>query len=156
MDPVTIGGAVVGVFSLGIQITKWATTYVDSLQCQQLDVASARNQLQSMTTVLQLIQATTPKVFRHFEKRLADDAEHQVVRTCIQNCNREIQALQALLVELTGNDKREYGVRSLRRNLRDQRRRLTYPYQRDKLIKLEESVGRVNNALQTALTTINL
>jgi hypothetical protein len=156
MDPVSIGGAVVGVFSLGMQITKWAATYVDSLQCQQQDVASARNQLQSMTGLLQFIQATTPTTLIHSENEPADDAEHQALWTCIQNFNREIRLLEALLVELTGNDKREYGAKSLRRSLRDQKKRLTYPYQRDKLVKLEESVGRANGALQTALAITNV
>ena len=182
MDPLSLAGAVVGLFSLGIQLVNWANTYIDSVQGRQEDIESVKRHLRSMVEVLHLIRTTTTSVkfsrrgsgrstrWRSIDiERIKDEGENGeddaeiAVWTCVEACKAEIEGLEKLLVELEDGDgrheRKEYrssGKGSFRRKWSDKTRRWTYPYKRENFLRLEGRLGSVNGVLQTALATINL
>jgi len=154
MDPISVAGGVFGVLSLGIQIENWATTYVDGVKCQQQDIESARSQLRCMEEGLRSILTTIGG--SGFLDRLDDDM--MAVCKCVEACKVEIKALETLLFELTGTGEngRDTTRMGLMRRLKEQKKRLAYPYKRDNLLRLEGRLGRVNGVLGVTLTTVNM
>jgi len=154
MDPISVAGAIFGVLSLGIQIENWATTYVDGVKCRQQDIESARCQLRCMEESLRSILATIGG--SGFLDRL--DADTTAVWKCVEACKVEIKALETLLFELTGTGENgtDTAGMGLMRRLKEQKKRLTYPYKRGNLLRLEGRVGSVNGVLGVVLTTINM
>jgi hypothetical protein len=162
MDPLSITGGLIGLFSLGIQLVEWGTAYVNSVRGRQQDVASARHQLRCMGEILNLIR-TTIEMLKVHEKDAADGRgigeviggeEESAIRACVNACCFEIEALQALLKDLTQGD--NLTQNKLKGMLSEQKKRLSYMYKRENLFRLEGRVGSVNARLQTTLATINL
>ncbi|RYP66631.1 hypothetical protein DL769_005981 [Monosporascus sp. CRB-8-3] len=146
-DLISIVGLAAGLASLGIQVCGGITGYLDAIKCRADDIASVRRQVKSFETVLRVIQTALNQV----------DSNHQVSTTavaeCFQSCEAELKTLKSFVSELTGGVKSQVNFKD---TLKEQARKLTYPFNRSKLNELEDKLNRVNGIFQISLQGMGL
>ena len=80
-------------------------------------------------------------------------ASATTVKRHVDSCHAELGALHALLSELSQPGPSGSGLRS---KMTDAKMKLSYPFERPKISRLEERLKKVNSALQTALQVTDL
>ncbi len=133
-DPLSIAGLAAGLVSLGIQVCGGITQYMDALDCREQDMASVKQQNLSLERTLRAVKASLAQL---------QDGDYQeaaaAVRDCVAGCNTELQALQALVADLSDCDVSPTAGR--RDKIKSQGKRLLYPFSRPKLDQLETPTG---------------
>ena len=138
-------GTAVGIISLGMQLYQSTSKYIDGLKCASLELASTARQLEMMHNVLESLSSGLGRV-----GPLNVDAEHGV-RRCVVMVKDEMDALDTLLEELKSD-----GTEGLRERLRDKKKKLSYPFHRPALQKLERRLTDVNAVLSNAVHAMHL
>ncbi len=146
-DPLSIVGLVTSVISLGLQVTGGLFDYLDAVKGQVEELSSAKQQATNMKDLLLTIQDLLPRVKDSWPTSATLIERH------VQSCNTEISALYALLSDLSQPASSSSGIRL---KLAEQKRKLTYPFNRTHLSLLKERLFEVNSALQTALHATGL
>ncbi|KAI1249155.1 hypothetical protein MGN70_008764 [Eutypa lata] len=146
-DPFTIVGLAAGLASLGIQVCGGITTYLDGIKCQADDIASVKRQVQSLESVLQAVRTTLPRI----------DSSHQVSTTAVVECLRsfeaELETLGKFVSKLTADI---VTPTKFKDKVKEQTKKLTYPFNRSKLNQLEARLVQVNGIFQTSLQGLDL
>lgn len=146
-DPLSVASLAAGVVSLGIQVSQGITAYIDALQCRDEDIASVRRRNESLRKTLRVVETSRS----HLE------GDHQVataaIRAYLDSCNRELSALDNLVVHLTTCDDITTGLID---KVKNKSKRLLYPFSRPKLEQLEARLRNANMALQLALQILGL
>lgn len=146
-DPLSVAGLAISVISLGIQVSGGITTYIDGLNCRDQDIASVRQQNDSLVKIVQVVETSLSQL----------ENDHQVAtattRECLQSCTKEIEALESLVSDLTACDQFTTGRRD---KIKNKGKKLLYPFSRPKLEQLETRLHNANATLQLALQTLGL
>lgn len=146
-DPFTIVGLAAGLASLGIQVCGGITTYLDGIKCQADDIASVKRQVQSLESVLQAVRTTLPRI----------DSSHQVSTTAVVECLRsfeaELETLGKFVSKLTADI---VTPTKFKDKVKEQTKKLTYPFNRSKLNQLGARLVQVNGIFQTSLQGLDL
>ncbi|KAF2973264.1 hypothetical protein GQX73_g287 [Xylaria multiplex] len=146
-DPLSIAGLATGVISLGLQVAGGLTDYLDAVRGRSEDLKSAKQEATEMRDLLLTIQDLLPQVESNWP------ASATMVKRHVKSCHTELGALHALLSELSQPGPSGSGLRS---RLVDTRKKLSYPFERSKINRLEERLAKVNSALQMALQVTEL
>lgn len=127
-DPLSVAGLAAGVVSLGLQVSGGITTYIDALNCRDQDIASVRQQNECLQKILGICKTSRSQ----FERSHQDAAK--AVGDHLDLCEKDLQALESLVTELTAGDQPTVRRRD---RLRNTGKKLLYPYNRPKLEQLE-------------------
>ncbi|KAF9772752.1 hypothetical protein IL306_009509, partial [Fusarium sp. DS 682] len=141
-----VASASLGV-NVGSKVTGGITDYFDALNSRDLDIASITQQNDTLRKTLQVIETS---IFRlQYDHR----AETAVLRECLDSSKKELQALETIVAELVACDQ----ATSDRRNgIRNQGKRLLYPFNRPKVEQIATRLQHINSTLQLALQTLGL
>lgn len=146
-DPLSIAGLGLAVVSLGFQVSGGIITYIDGLKCRDDDIASVRQQNDSLQKTLDFINSSL--------SRLQHDHQDAtlVVHDYLQSCEHQLSALQSHVTNLTAYNQ---ASTSRKINIKNQGKKLLYPFSRPKIEQLEKRICNVNATLRLALQTLGL
>ena len=89
-DPLSVAGSVVGLVSLGIQVTLSLINFYNSYKYQDSDLVSITKKLEALLEIFQFLEKTLlDRNFQADERSLIKRIE-----TSIENCDELIQELQ--------------------------------------------------------------
>lgn len=148
-DPLSVAGLAAGVVSLGLQVSGGITAYIDALSCRDQEITSVRQQNDSLRKTLQVVETSLSRF----------QGDHQVataaVHECLDLCKIELGALHSLIIDLTTCDQ-SATTGSRISKIKNQSKKLLYPFSRRKMEQLETKLQHVNTILHLALQTLGL
>ena len=146
-DPLSIAGSVVGLLSLGIQVTKSLINFYTSYKHQDSEIAGMAERLERLLTILQSLEKIlSNRKFQVDEQNLIDSIE-----TSIKKCDELIQELQGEFQKFT-----QAISNGLQTVFRVAGRRATYPFRQSTLQKLDEDIGDLRANLSIAMDVLQL
>ncbi|KAI1427396.1 hypothetical protein F5Y12DRAFT_712201 [Xylaria sp. FL1777] len=146
-DPLSIAGLVTGVISLGLQVAGGLTNYLDAVKGRSEDLRSAKQGATEMKDLLLTIQDLLPQVESNWPESAITVKRH------VNSCHVELGALHAFLSELSQQSPSGSDLRSRFENAK---KKLSYPFERSQISRLEDRLAKVNSTLQTALQVTGL
>lgn len=144
-EPVGIVGTAAGIVSLGIQTYGGIAAYLDSYKDREHDLKIATAQLANLRGSLAIIDQAKPRL------ATKSHLDTTSLACSIKSCEDELKKLDELLRRLSSSS-----APTSTSAIKDQRKKLTFPFHRPSLTKLEESLERTNNVLQTVLQSLEL
>ncbi|EXL97722.1 hypothetical protein NOF04DRAFT_6913 [Fusarium oxysporum II5] len=143
-----IAGSAFGTVSLGLQLFKEISQYLDDIDGREEDLKQARNfatNIQVSINALDVAISNAPT---------DDPTTNSAIGSCRDSCVSAVNNLLALVKELRGpiisipnsNAARAKGLCA----------KLKYPFKKQSIEKLEENLSRTNSALQTMLQVFQL
>ncbi|KAK8149225.1 hypothetical protein G3M48_007755 [Beauveria asiatica] len=148
-DPLSVAGLAFAVVSLGLQVTAGITDYFDALSSRDQDIASARQQNDTLRKTLRVIESSSSRLRLQNDHRPATAA----LRECLDSCKKELQALEMTVAELVSCDQ---ATTCRKDKIRNQGKKLLYPFNRPKLEQIATNLHNINSNLQLALQTLGL
>ncbi|KAF9880645.1 hypothetical protein CkaCkLH20_01687 [Colletotrichum karsti] len=141
-------GTVVGVVSLGLQVCSGLNVYIDGLQCCREEIESTIRHQKSLETLIAQIEAL-------HNRRQAPGICSAPLQESMASAKAELGLLDDFISKVcvegaNGTD------RSAVNMMKIQKKRLLYPFRRDRLDRLVARLDVVTKALQAALQVFEL
>lgn len=144
-EGVSLAASVAGLLSLGLQITGGIVKYLDAFKGREEELAYAKQQNDALTATLLAIETALSNI----------QAQHPIITSAvsqnIQSCKNELNAVEALRVDLADYDRSSLMVR-----LENKKKKFTYPFHRSKTQQLAQRLQQANGVLQLTLTGLGL
>lgn len=143
-----IAGSAFGTVSLGLQLFKEISQYLDDIDGREEDLKQARNfatNIQISINALDVAVSNAPN---------DDPTTKTAIDLCKVSCVSAVNNLLAVVKELRGPIISVPNSNAARaKELCD---KLKYPFKKQNIEKLEENLSRTNSALQTILQVVQL
>ena len=146
-DPLSVAGSVVGVISLGIQVTTSLVNFYNSYKGRESDIIHITEKLDGLLVILQSVKTTLLGRKFHVDER----SLIQSIETSIKSCDEMIQELQQECQKI-----RAPSSRGTTAAIKRAGRRLAYPFRQSTLLKLDEEIDELRANLSTALDVLQL
>ena len=151
-DPLSLAGTIVGIVSLGIQVSNGIIQYYNTWKDFDSDVQSTYRILDQLRTTFCLLETKLKA-----DVLLDRDTTNQVY-TGIQSCEKGILELQARLEKIKAKEPdlsaKMTGLAVAK--LQRQGKKLLYPFKQGTLGKLRDSVSDLRDNLAPAILALNL
>lgn len=142
-------GTVVGVVSLGLQVCAGINTYLDGVQCRKEDLEHTTRCCKSMETLLKQMESLQVRI------SAAMGVNTATIEESMAAAKTEISLLDAFVGEICiGTTSTSSG--SAMERIKDQQRKLLYPFRKDHLYRLNDRLETANGVLHSALQLIEL
>jgi hypothetical protein len=146
-DPFSLAASVVGLVSLGIQVTQSLFDFYTSCRDRAIDLAGTTKKLENLLDIFQhLHEALTSRKFEPDERGLIE-----TIDKTIGDCEDVIRELQEDYQKFTKTS--PLGARD---GIKSATRLLAYPFRRSTLQKLDENIGEIRANVSIALTALQL
>ena len=142
-DPLSITASVAGLISLGIQVVGGITRYLDAVHDRKDDLTSAKTLVGRMQDLLQLVDKVAAKV----------EPTHTTTSAFLKataSVQPELKALEELVQRLD-TTKHPSPSHEVLGKVYVQAKKLSYPFHRPTVERLQFRLDRVNSMLQAAL-----
>lgn len=146
-DPLSVAGLATGLVSLGLQVYNGISTYLDAIHGRDVDLALVRRNAKGIEDTVRIIERYIPQ-FQTQRQTVSS-----LVKESIQSCEGELVSAQQFLLKLETSNSSDA---SFKNSLRKQKQKLTYPFHRPHLDRLEHRLEIVSGALQTALLVLGM
>lgn len=143
-DPFSIVASAAGLVGFGLKTCTAVTSYLDAIRSRSQEVERAKKESQTMHRLLTAIGISINKISS------SHDSSISAVRACVETCKLDIAALETIVSESPGSPAVGQDSR-VRLNMKEQGKKLMYPFHRSKLDKLQAQLARVTDSLQMAL-----
>ncbi|KAL1863018.1 hypothetical protein Daus18300_008174 [Diaporthe australafricana] len=147
-DPLSITASVAGLVSLGLQVVSGITQYLDAVHERKDDVASAKTQVIRTQNPLKLVIKVAAKVEPNHSAIAAVLRDSASVKPELQALDEFVRSLDATRVPPPSHE--------VLGKVFVQAKKLTYPFHRPTLERLQSRLIRVNEGLQAALQVSGL
>ena len=146
-DPLSITGSVVGIISLGIQVTTSLVKLYSSYKGRESDIIRMTEKLDGLLVILQSVETTLSGRKFHVDER----SLIQRIETSIKSCDEMIQELQdeCSKISKSSSDGTTAAIKRAGR-------RVAYPFRKSTLQKLDEEINDLRANLSTALDVLQL
>ena len=145
-DPLSVAASVVGLISLGIQVTQSLIDFYLVYKRQKSEIVSTTEKLEGLISIFKSLERSlSSRKFQAEEGSLIDRIE-----TSIKNCN---EVIQELLTEYQKFSSTPNGIKTA---LSVTGRRATYPFRQSTLQKLDEDIDALRENLSIALSVLQL
>lgn len=146
-DPLSVAGSVVGVTSLGIQVTQSLVDFYKAYKSQDSEVSSIIGRLESLVEIFQhLKNALSGRIFQADEQNLINSIE-----TSITDCDEYVSELQDECQKFSKSS-----LIGIKAAIKVAGRRVIYPFRKSTLQKLDEDIGEIRANLSFALDVLQL
>lgn len=146
-DPLSIASGVTGLLSFGIQITQSLVDFYTTYRDQDADVARITENLESLLGTFRVLDTFLhDKSFRPEEQPLLRDIEKST-----KNCDEIIKELQGECDKF-----RKDPSNGLKERFDVARRRVSYPFRKSTLLKLQEAIDEIRGNLSLTLQVLGL
>ena len=146
-DPLSITGSVVGIISLGIQVTTSLVKFYSSYKGRESDIIRMTEKLDGLLVILQSVETTLSGRKFHVDER----SLIQGIETSIKSCAEIIQELQDVCQKISRSSSDGTTAAIKRAG-----RRVAYPFRQSTLQKLDEEINDLRANLSTALDVLQL
>ncbi|KAF5500508.1 hypothetical protein CGCS363_v006030 [Colletotrichum siamense] len=143
-------GTVVGVVSLGIQVSSAISAYIEGVQCRKEEVESTiryRRSFQLLLTQIGTLKENLPT--SSVPSTIALDG-------ALKAAGAQILQLDSFMGKVLVQDSSSSSETPASHKFRDQKKKLFYPFRRDQLISLDKRLQAINIALQSAMQVMEL
>lgn len=147
-DPLSITASVAGLVSLGIQVVGGITKYLEAVREGKNDVASVKAQVARTQDLLTLVVKVAAKAEPNHSTTAAFLKDFASVQP-------ELQALEELARKLDTPQPPQQSHEVLGK-VYVRAKRLTYPFHRPTMDRLQSQLARVNSMLQAAIQVAGL
>ncbi|KAF5695396.1 hypothetical protein FDENT_479 [Fusarium denticulatum] len=145
-DPFSIATGVAGLVSLGITVCDGLHTYFSAIKDRKDDLAIVTQNVAVFKFQISAVQFSASKL-GHRHSPAIDGLQLSLI-----NCEMQLKCLETLLNELLPTEDP-----SLAKNIwRKQKLIARYPFDRKKLVQLEEYLSRANSTLSSFIQALNL
>ncbi|EXK26691.1 hypothetical protein FOXG_15819 [Fusarium oxysporum f. sp. lycopersici 4287] len=145
-DPFSIATGVAGLISLGLTVCDGLHTYFSAIKDRKDDIAIATQSLALFKFHVFAIQSSASKL-GHRHSPTIDGLQLSLI-----NCEMQLKRLESLLTELMPTKDPSLAKEIWRR----QKLIARYPFDRKKLVQLEEYLSRANTTLSSFIQALNL
>ncbi|KAK7968908.1 hypothetical protein PG988_007981 [Apiospora saccharicola] len=142
---VGLAASIAGLLSLGLQITGGIAIYLDALESRRDELESLKRQNDALAAALDTINAATSHP--SFQGHQHDSA----IEKNTQCCKAELQAVEELLAALA-----DCNAATWRQRLKNEKRKLTYAFNRPKVQRIVQRLQNANGILQLTLSGLGL
>ncbi|KAL2141319.1 hypothetical protein VTI28DRAFT_2500 [Corynascus sepedonium] len=142
-DPLSIPGSVVGIISLGLQVTQYLFDYYSALKNRETHLSGTITKLEQLLKVLEVVRT-------HAEagsSRPDEDNQFGNILTTVQRCEECIQELKEEADEFRESPTQAHHFGAAARATV---RRIVYPLRRSTLQKIEEDIDEILTHLSVA------
>lgn len=147
MDPLSVAAAIVGLLSLGIQVTESLVKFYTSYNGQDTDVTRTTKKLESLLDTFQSLQAALQsRTFQPDEQDLIKNIE-----SSIHQCDELIEELKEECEKCE-----KTSTTGIKGTIRAAGRRAAYPFRQSTLQKLDEAINEIRHNLSLALNVLQL
>lgn len=144
-DPISVTGSVVGIISLGIQVTQSLVDFYVTCKSRNSDLAHTARKLEKLLDTLEsLRQQLNNRNFRPQEQDLLGNIEGSV-----EACEESIHELQTRVEKFKDNS--GTGIQAVARTAT---RQLAYPFRQSTLRKLDADIDEITSHLSLALQVL--
>ncbi|RYP18310.1 hypothetical protein DL765_004030 [Monosporascus sp. GIB2] len=141
-DPLSVAGSVVGIISLGLQVTQYLFDYYTAVKHQHSSVAHTTQRLERLLGILQSLRHQVDgRTYRADEQRLLCN-----IGSSVQQCEECIRELEDEV-----NKFKQKSADSVQAAVRITARRVAYPFRQSTLQKLDEDIDEIVAHLSLAL-----
>ncbi|KAH7169409.1 hypothetical protein DER46DRAFT_681113 [Fusarium sp. MPI-SDFR-AT-0072] len=145
-DPLSIASGVAGLISLGLTVCDGLHTYFSAIKNRKDDISIATKSLALFKFHVFTVQSSTSKL-GHRHSPAIDGLQLSLI-----NCEMQLKCLKTLLNELMPTEDQSMAKEIWRR----QKLIARYPFDRKKLVQLEEFLSRANVTLSSFIQALNL
>ena len=145
-DPLSVVAGVAGLLSLGIQVSQSLVSFYLDYKGQDADIERITHKLESLCGIFQsLDDALKDRKFRPDEQALVDQIEDLV-----QNCGDLVSELEEECDKFSN-----LSTNGVKAAVKVAGRRLTYPFRKSTLSKLDEDIKEIRENLSLALEVLH-
>ena len=142
-----VAASVAGILSLGLEAFKGISTYLDAARGRGEEISAVHQQIENFQSSLEILKDLLPDI----------GVKHQVacstVRAALKSCELELGALKDFVDRLSDSTAQSHRVES---HLEHARKKLTFPFQKKRLDRLQKRVIEVNTSLDAAIRVLGL
>ena len=146
-DPLSVAASVAGLISLGIQVTQSLVDFYNAYENRDSELVHTIERLDSLLEIFQYLRKILSD--RHFQAEERSLVES--IETSINSCEEFIQELQDECQKFS-----ETPSQGIKAAVRVAGRRVTYPFRRSTLQKLDEDIDDIRGNLSSALSVLQL
>ncbi|KAK9779110.1 hypothetical protein AB5N19_06527 [Seiridium cardinale] len=136
-----------GIMSLGLQVYEGVASYIEGVKDRKPDLSAISRQANILQDIVNALQLAAPQI----------DAILKIngspLLSSLKTVEGELWALKLFLGSLQDVSSEPPNIAS---RLKEQKRKLTYPFHRPTLEQLQRRLESANHALQTSLQVVNL
>ncbi|KAK9423584.1 hypothetical protein SUNI508_04065 [Seiridium unicorne] len=136
-----------GIMSLGLQVYEGVASYIEGVKDRKSDLSAISRQANILQDIVNALQLAAPQI----------DAILKIngspLLSSLKTVEGELWALKLFLGSLQDVSSEPPNIAS---RLKEQKRKLTYPFHRPTLEQLQRRLESANHALQTSLQVVNL
>ncbi|GLI73467.1 hypothetical protein PoHVEF18_001685 [Penicillium ochrochloron] len=147
-DPFSVAGSAVGVISLGLSVCQGLITYYGQYKSFHKDIHDATSHLDNLDCILKALMNTIKQSELQNASLTTEPA--RIAKDTIDKCNQKLKELEEMLKKCKDTP--------IATNLTSKfsKSRALYPFRRDTLLALRESVGWLQGNLENSLSLLNL
>lgn len=146
-DPLSIGSGIAGFLSLGIQVTQSLVAFYSAYKGQDAELSKITQNLENLHGIFESLDAAIQDCkFRSDTQELFREVEKAVDR-----CDEIVKELQTECEKFHKDP-----VRGFKGRIQVAGRRVSYPFRKSTLQKLEEDAGEIREILSFALDVLQL
>ena len=142
-----VAASVSGLVSLGLQVAGGITSYIDAIKARKEELAAVSASVLHMQNSIDVLRDKIPGLSN--EHQAASSAAISAMKRCVE----ELRGLGGLLRELSDYPSQN---QSLQSTIRQQKKKLTYPFHRLSLDRLQQRLNSANDVLLLANQTLEL
>ncbi|KAI2473112.1 hypothetical protein F4781DRAFT_381920 [Annulohypoxylon bovei var. microspora] len=145
-DPLSVAGTAVGVASLGIQVCQSLISYWRSIEGRKQEITDGLREVQTLLSVFHSLNEILPQI----DQRRSNDSH--AIRECLKDSEKVYQELEQLLIELRGSSTSS----KIKGKMKDTGRSVVYPFRREKLTSLRQTLQGLLNNLHLAVSITSM
>jgi hypothetical protein len=148
-DPFSVAGSAIGVISLGLTVCKGLIDYCDAIKGRKEELDSTFRHIESLQQGLGIIKSSLPKLEN--DHALATKA----TRDSLGLLELNILQLKQVVDEFQRDNTSGPSV-NVQTKLKAQAKKLSYPFKRENILRLETRMHALEASLQTLLDGLQL
>lgn len=145
-DPLSFAASVAGIISLGLVVTRGLTEYYGRWASQDEEISHLVRRIQDLQSILEVLEEPVEKLSSQHA------AARSQVEKCVRSCDDNIKKLEATLDKC----KQHAPPSSLREQLRELRRKASFPFRKDTLDQTRSHLDDVQGSLDLALQALQM
>ncbi|ETS81622.1 hypothetical protein PFICI_06624 [Pestalotiopsis fici W106-1] len=142
-----LAASAAGIVSLGLQVYEGVASYVEGVKDRKTELSAILKQANTLQAIVNALQVAAPRI-----DAILSIHESPLLPS-LKTVEEELWALKLFLGSLQNTDSQPKDVLA---TLKEQKRKLTFPFHRPTLNKLQKKLESANNALQTSLQVVEL
>ncbi|KAI1854522.1 hypothetical protein JX266_000640 [Neoarthrinium moseri] len=146
-DPISLAASAAGIVSLGLTVCSGLTSYIDGIRDRKSELSTLSTQAQNLLATLSVLKGAESSIVA------MHPAGAPALESAFKSVKEELQALELFLNEKQDASSQSSGMVA---SLKEQKRKVTFPFHRPTLEKLQKKLDSANGGLQTILHVLGL